>query len=77
MEKAGLIMGGLAVSSGIGAFALVMSNLIVWAVVTAWVGSMFAFIGFAMIVVALSVRKVPDGAGDEAVLQPVPVRPSA
>ncbi|MEM7239979.1 MAG: hypothetical protein AAF501_19425 [Pseudomonadota bacterium] len=60
MQNAGLIMSGLAVSSGVGALMLLLSNLIVWAVVTAWIGSMFAFVGFSLIVIALTVRTASE-----------------
>lgn len=62
MEKAGMILGGFALSSGIGATVLVMSNLIVWAVITAWVGSVMAFFGFSLIVFALARKQEEEKA---------------
>lgn len=56
MTNSGLILGGIALSSGIGALVLVLSNLILWAAIAAWIGSLFAFAGFFMIVVALAVQ---------------------
>ncbi|MEM9045571.1 MAG: hypothetical protein AAGC81_12835 [Pseudomonadota bacterium] len=66
MTNTGLILGGIAVSSGIGALVLVMSNLILWAAIAAWVGSLFAFAGFFMIVVALAVRSDEEKAEVQA-----------
>lgn len=56
VEKAGLVLSGVALSSGIGATFLVMSNLLMWAVIAALIGSVAAFAGFAFIVIALSMK---------------------
>lgn len=74
MQKAGLILGGVALSSGIGATWLVMSNLILWAIITAWVGSLMAFLGFGLIVVAISTKQ-EDGPAPApvSVVKPQPV----
>ncbi|MBY8977465.1 hypothetical protein KHP62_16755 [Rhodobacteraceae bacterium NNCM2] len=64
MEKAGIILGGMAVSTGVGAFALVAGNLILWGAITATLGSILAFMGFALIVVALATRQPADASGE-------------
>lgn len=73
MEKAGILLGGMAVSSGVGAVALVTSNLILWGAITATIGSVLAFMGFSLIVVALLTRKQDQEAAsrqETAVLRP-------
>ncbi|MEM8790750.1 MAG: hypothetical protein AAGE80_03965 [Pseudomonadota bacterium] len=77
MTNTGLILGGIAVSSGIGAVVLVMSNLILWAAIAAWVGSMFAFGGFFMIVVALAVRNDEQQEAPARPARPAAVEPAA
>lgn len=65
MEKAGLIVSGFALSSGVGATILLASNLILWAIITAWVGSLLAFTGFALIILALAAKQRESAEPDE------------
>ena len=53
MTKTSIVLLGVSVSSGIGGTLLLMANLLVWAVLTFWVGSLAAFTGFALIAWAL------------------------
>ncbi|MEM1298473.1 MAG: hypothetical protein AAGH68_04270 [Pseudomonadota bacterium] len=53
MKNTSLVLMGLSVSSGIGGALLLAANLLVWAVLTFWIGSMLAFAGFLLIVWAL------------------------
>ena len=53
MKQASLVLMGLTISSGIGGALLLAANLLIWAVLTFWVGSMLAFAGFVLIVFAL------------------------
>ena len=72
MEKAGLVLSGMALSSGIGATVMVMSNLILWAAITAWIGSVLAFFGFGLIIFALATRQ-DDNGKDATPITPRPV----
>lgn len=56
MQNAGLILTGASVSTGIASGILLASNLIVWAILAAWVGSALAFIAFGLIAWALKPR---------------------
>lgn len=64
MKQTSLVLMGLSVSSGIGASLLLAANLIVWAVLTLWIGSILAFIGFGLIAWAL--RPTRDEAAERA-----------
>lgn len=63
MTKTSIVLLGVSLSSGIGGTLLLMANLIVWAVLTFWVGSLAAFAGFVLIVWAL--RPSRDDMGDD------------
>lgn len=69
MKQTSLVLLGLSVSSGIGAGLLLAANLIVWAVLTLWIGSILAFFGFALIVWALRPKR-----DEQADADPMPVR---
>ncbi|MFK7943152.1 MAG: hypothetical protein AB8B85_09600 [Paracoccaceae bacterium] len=58
MKSTSMVLMGLSISSGIGGTLLLAANLIVWAVLTFWVGSMLAFGGFLLI--AWAVRPSRD-----------------
>ncbi|MEM6905479.1 MAG: hypothetical protein AAF568_06255 [Pseudomonadota bacterium] len=51
-----------------------MSNQILWAIITAWVGSLMAYLGFGLIVVAISTKQ-EDGPAPApvSVVKPQPV----
>lgn len=53
MKSASFVLMGLSVSSGVGAIVLLAANMIVWAILTLWVGSALAFVGFGLILWAL------------------------
>ena len=53
MKQTSLVLMGLSISSGIGGAILLAANLLIWAVLTFWVGSMLAFAGFLLIAWAL------------------------
>jgi len=49
----GLVISGFTIPAGIGAFLLFMGNMIVWAALSALMGSLMALVGFGMIALAL------------------------
>ena len=57
MRQLSLLLMGLSVSSGIGAWVLLTLNMVVYAILTFWVGSALAFIGFGLIMWALRPKK--------------------
>lgn len=71
VKNVGLVVSGMSVSSGIAAVLLLLSNLVVWAVIAASLGSLLAFVGFGLIVWALSVR-TETSAADAPAAPPVP-----
>lgn len=65
MKNTSLVLMGLSLSSGVGGVLLLAANLMIWAVLTFWVGSMLAFAGFALIIWALRPGR-DDTTGDSA-----------
>jgi len=65
MMKFGLVLAGFSVSSGLSAGVLVSANLLIWAVLTAWIGSAAAFIGFGLIAYALQPKKVKKAEAED------------
>lgn len=57
MKQASLVLMGLSISSGIGGALLLAANLVIYAILTFWIGSVLAFIGFALVIWALRPRR--------------------
>ena len=53
MRTTSLVLMGLSVTSGIGAWILLTLNMLIWAILTFWVGSVLAFVGFGLTMFAL------------------------
>lgn len=74
MKSASLILMGVSVGSGIGAGVLLTLNMVVWAILTFWMGSITAFVGFVLIMWALRPRSsTAEAHADEAAPEPEPV----
>ncbi len=65
-----MVLMGLSLSSGIGATILLGLNMLVWAVLTFWIGSMLAFIGLGLIVFALRPWKAKTEEAEGADIEP-------
>ena len=57
MKQASLVLMGLSISSGIGGALLLAANLVIYAILTFWMGSVLAFAGFVLVVWALRPRR--------------------
>ena len=57
MKTTSFVLMGLSVTSGIGAWILLTLNMLVWAILTFWVGSILAFVGFGLVMFALRPKK--------------------
>ena len=57
MKKASFVLMGLSVTSGIGAWILLTLNMLIWAILTLWIGSAIALIGFGLVMFALRPKK--------------------
>jgi len=70
MKKVVLVLAGASLSSGVAAGVLLTLNLLIWAILTAWIGSAIAFIGFGLIAWALQPKKQPSEADVDADAEP-------
>jgi high-affinity Fe2+/Pb2+ permease len=57
VKRACVVLMGLVVSSGVGAVILMGLNMLIWTILTLWVGSALAFIGFFLIMFALRPKR--------------------
>lgn len=69
MKQASLVLMGLSISSGIGGALLLAANLVIYAILTFWMGSILAFCGFVLVVWALRPKREEKPDADAGTLE--------